>query len=562
MFSKDRILTLDIGVSKIVLGEFIVKNSSTPVLTRYVVRPSDPFAAEAGVRTMESISGLIRELMLEGGIKPAPLYVMLSGQAVFPRFVKLPPVSADKIDEMLRYEASENLPFPIEEVVWDYQILSTEDETELDALIVATKGETAQDAALCAENAGLKLVMVDAMPFALYNCIRFNCPANDKCTMLLDIGGRSTDLIFVEGTKVFTRSISVAGNTITNEIARSLAVSVEEAERIKKEIGFVALGGTYAVVDDETAEKVSKIIRNVITRLHSEVNRSVNFYRSQQGGSAPDKLLLTGGSSLTRYMDTFFREKLGIETEYLNPFANVAVAPELKDDTEALFLMAPSVGLALRGGMKCPIEINLMPPAVIAYQRFAKRIPFFGVAVAGLVLTLLCWFSYAKNLQAVYTDQHGMVKKKLDERTLYQRQIDIVSVDSKELEKKIDYMSAMVVSRASLPEALSIVRQAMIKDTWLTSLTFENESDDVTYMNLVVCGFKRELDANVTNKSAGELLLANLLEASDLFLKEGSKVEQERSTENDRLSELHIRLKLSRKLGVIDESRLVELATK
>ncbi len=562
MFSKDRILTLDIGVSKIVLGEFIVKNSSTPVLVQYVVRPSDPFAAEAGVRTMESISGLIREMMAEGGIKAAPLYVMLSGQAVFPRFVKLPPVSSDKIDEMLRYEAAENLPFPIEEVVWDYQVVSTNDATELDALIVATKGETAQDAARCAENAGLKLAMVDAMPFALYNCIRFNCPANDKCTMLLDIGGRSTNLVFVEGTKIFTRSISVAGNTITSEIARSLAVSTEEAERIKKEIGFVALGGTYAVVDDETADKVSKIIRNVITRLHSEVNRSVNFYRSQQGGSAPEKLLLTGGASLTRYMDTFFREKLGIETEYLNPFANVAVAPELQSETEALFLMAPSVGLALRGCMKCPIEINLMPPAVIASQRFAKRIPFFAVAVAGLVLTLLCWFSYAKNLQKVYTSQHKMVKNKLDERTQYQRQIDTVNVSSKALEKKIDYMSAMVASRASLPEALSIVRQAMIKDTWLTSMTFESESDDAVYMNLVVCGFKRELDADVSNKSAGELLLANLLEASDLFLKEGSKVEQERSMENDRLSELHIRLKLSRKLGAIDESRLVGLATK
>ncbi len=562
MFSKDRILTLDIGVSKTVLGEFQVKNSSMPVLTRYVVRPSNPFAAEAGVPTMESISGLIREMMLEGGIKAAPLYVMLSGQAIFPRFVKLPPVSADKIDEMLRYEASENLPFPIEEVVWDYQVVSAADETELDALIVATKAEMAQDAAACAEGVGVKLAMVDAMPFALYNCIRFNCPDNGKCMMLLDIGGRSTNLVFVEGTKIFTRSISVAGNTITNEIARSLAVSPEEAERIKKEIGFVALGGTYAVVDDETADKVSKIIRNVTTRLHSEVNRSVNFYRSQQGGSAPEKLLLTGGASLTRHMDTFFREKLGVETEYLNPFANVAVAPELQGETEALFLMAPSVGLALRGCMKCPIEINLMPPEVIAYQRFAKRIPFFAVSVVGLILTLLCWFSYAKKLQAAYTSQNEMVKQKLEERTLYQGQIDAVSVSSKALEKKIDYMSAMVFSRASLPEVLSAVRQALIKDTWLTSMTFDNESEDAMYMNLVVSGFKRELDVKVTNKSAGELLLANLLESSDLFVKDGSKVEQERSIENDRLSELHIRLKLSKELGAIDESRLARWATK
>ena len=128
--------------------------------------------------------------------------------------------------------------------------------------------------------------------------------------MVLDIGARSTNLVFVEGAKIFTRSIPVAGNTITNEIARSLSVSVQEAERLKKEIGFVALGGTYAVVDDELSDKVSKVVRNVVTRLHSEVTRSINFYRSQQGIGA-HAAAAHGRRPLTRHMDTFFREKSG-----------------------------------------------------------------------------------------------------------------------------------------------------------------------------------------------------------------------------------------------------------
>lgn len=559
MFAKDRILTLDIGVSKVVLGEFTIHNSSAPVLTRYAVRAVDSLSPEAAARSMSFYSDVVRELMLESGIKPAPLHVMLSGQAVFPRFVKLPPVSADKVDEMIRYEASANLPFPVEEVVWDYQVLSEISAAELDVLIVATKSDTAQDAAACAAAAGLNLALIDAMPFALYNCTCFNYADDGGCTLVLDIGARSTDIVFVEGHRIFSRSIPVAGNAITNEIVRSLAVSSEEAERIKKETGFVALGGTYAVMDDEMADKISKVIRNVVTRLHSEVNRSINFYRSQQDGSVPTRLFLTGGTALMRHMDTFFREKMSIETDYLNPFANVAAVPAVQDDTEALFLMAPSVGLALRGRMKCPIELNLMPPEVVAAQRFARRIPFFGVAVIGFVLTLLCWFSYAKSMQAVYMQQDESVQDRLKERTQYQGQIDAVHAEAEAFERKNVYFSAMMASRYTFTRVLTRVRSAMLPDTWVTRMTFDSEGDD-HYMRLVISGFKRELDAQVTDKSAGELLLANLIDGDDLFSKEGSRVERERSMENERLSEIHLTCKLLRPVGVIDQRWLEEFA--
>ncbi len=563
MFSNDRILTLDVGASKLVLGEFFVKKGASLVLTKYVVRPLDAGQADAVAPTMESLAGVVREMMAEGGIKAAPLYAMLSGSAVFPRFVKLPPVSSDKIDEMVVYEASENLPFPIDEVVWDYQLVSEEAQTEVDALIVATKRETAMDAVACAEGAGLPIAIVDAIPFALYNCVRFNYASGDACTMVLDIGARSTNLVFVEGSKIFTRSIPVAGNTITNEIARSLSVSVQEAERLKKEIGFVALGGTYAVVDDELSDKVSKVVRNVVTRLHSEVTRSINFYRSQQGGSAPTRLLLTGGASLTRHMDTFFREKLGAEVEFLNPFANVAVADPLRDNTEELFLMAASVGLALRSHMKCPVEINLTPPAIVAARRFSRRLPFFGVAVAGLVLTLLCWFSYAKNLQSVYENQNRVVKERLARIESRQNRIDAVKRESSEFSGKADYLSTVVASRASFLEILAGVRKAMIKDTWLTSLSFETSEDgESCYMNLVVSGFKRELDSLVTGKSAAEVLLANLTSSGGLFVGEGSRVERELSKEDDKLSELHLRVKLAVVPGTIDETWRARWAAK
>ena len=241
MFSNDRILTLDVGASKIVLGEFSCKGPS-PVLTAYAVAERDPL--EAGSASGDSflvLADAVREMMAARGIKPAPLHVCLPGQTVFPRFMKIPAATADMVDSMIRDEAAENLPFPLDQVVWDYWKLGADPATgELDALIVATKSDTAQDVAALAEATGLPLAQVDAAPIALYNAVRFNYPETEGCTLALDIGARATNLVFAEGDKVFMRTIPIAGNTITNEIARGLGVEPAEAERIKKEIGFVS----------------------------------------------------------------------------------------------------------------------------------------------------------------------------------------------------------------------------------------------------------------------------------------------------------------------------------
>ena len=94
------------------------------------------------------------------------------------------------------------------------------------------------------------------------------------------------------------------------------------------QVGCFAFGGAYEGPQSETVDKVSKSVRSMMTRLHQELNRSINFYRSQMGGNKPELLLLTGGSSVIPYTDTFLREKLRIETDYFNPFNNVASGPD------------------------------------------------------------------------------------------------------------------------------------------------------------------------------------------------------------------------------------------
>lgn len=120
MTSSDRILTLDIGSSKLLLAEFS-KKSDEVVLLKYAVGPlrQTDSPEEANTILRETLRGLVAD----NGFDPAPLMVSLPGQTVFPRYVKLPQVASDKVAEMISYEAEQNVPFPISEVVWDYQIL-------------------------------------------------------------------------------------------------------------------------------------------------------------------------------------------------------------------------------------------------------------------------------------------------------------------------------------------------------------------------------------------------------------------------------------------------------
>ena len=575
MFSTDRILALDIGASKILLAEFSLKGP-VPVLTGYASAELDPLAAgQPGADLFSSAAETVKALMAEKGFKPAPLHVMLPGQTVFPRFMKIPAASSDLVDNLVRDEAAENLPFPLDQVVWDYWRLGTDEATgELDALIVATKAETAADAAALADAIGCPLALVDAAPLALYNSVRFNCPEADGCTLVLDIGARATNLVFVEGSKVFMRTIPIAGNTVTHEIARTLGVEPAEAERIKKEIGFVALGGTYAVADDETADTVSKVVRNVATRLHSEVNRSINFYRSQQGGSAPDRMLLTGGTALTRHLDTFFQEKLGVEVSYFNPFTNLSVEPGLEEDSEGLFLMASLAGLALRAGAKCPVEINLIPPAIAEERRFLKRLPFFGGAVAAIVLSLLAWFLYAGGVKSQYEKDAKDCQRRANVLKGVQGRLSGASAEVDAEMARVDSYAAIALSRASFPRTLDAIRGAMLPGMWLKSIEFTPgrpaapdgaEAPTAGTVRIVACGFKGELDEAVAHPprrgrrvrggSPGELFCNSLLALTPKVFSSG-RVAKETTTHNKRVAEIDLELVLARPLGTPDLSWL------
>lgn len=470
MFSTNRILALNVGASKIALAEFSIQGGNAPKLLNYGLADLVP-SAEGGESSGDLLVTTLRSLMKQEGIRQAPLLISLSGQVVFPRFVKLPAVGKDKLLQMLQYEVEQNVPFPLDEIVWHHQFIGDASTGEQNAMIVAAKLDSVREVTDSVVAGGFEPEIIDVSPMAIYNALRFNYADLDGCAMVLDIGARSTNLIFVEQDRIYSRCIPVAGNAITQELSKSMQISMEAAEKLKRERGYVSLGGVHQS-EDETAEHVSRVVRNVMTRLHAEISRSINFYRSQQGGSAPIHLFLTGGTSLLPHLDLFFKEKLQVEVEYLNPFVNIMLSPKLDREQVGVdaFMLAEVVGLALRCSLACPVEVNLMPPELVKQKTLKRRIPFLGLAALCILISLGIWTLHQRNMTELYESQREQVEQQLQSLKGKQSNLDAARKKKEVVKTRTDAMKSLLLSRSEWQRRLEAVRKSMMDGFWLMEI--------------------------------------------------------------------------------------------
>ena len=387
MAAPSRILSLSLGTQTLGLAEFRAGDKGGLVLASYQTREllADPGADATRLAQAQLV---LEEMVQQQKLKGARVHYAVSSQSVFTRFVKLPSVGEEQVDQIVTFEAQQNVPYPINEVVWDYQLVDSGDSGQVEVVIVAIKADLLDDINDAVEQSGLKTTLVDVAPLALYNAFRYNYSDVPGCSLIIDIGSRTTNLIFLEPHKVFSRSIPNGGSTITQQIGKEFSEPFQVAEERKKRDGFVSLGGAYAEPDDPDVARVSKMIRNSMTRLHAEIARSISFYRSQQGGSPPEQVFLSGGSTTLPYMREFFHEKFQLPVEFFNPLRNVTVSNQLNVDEigRNAHRMGELVGLALRGSSDCPMELNLRPAKVVRRHALAEKRPF--LVAAGLCALL------------------------------------------------------------------------------------------------------------------------------------------------------------------------------
>jgi hypothetical protein len=199
----------------------------------------------------------------------------------------------------------------------------------------------------------------------------------------------------------------------------------------------------------------------------------VIFYRTQQGGQAPTKMLLAGGSASLPYLDYFFKEKLQAEVEFFNPFRNIELAPNI--DRGTLGRQAPgyggAVGLALRlTAAECPIEVNLLPRFIAAQREFNKKKKYFAGCAIGLALIGAGWWGHLD--QSAKADRAAVEKLRSRVQNLQrlERQIQNYAKAKDALDKDKDQIKTLAQSRARWSQVLNALSECLPPDTWIVQV--------------------------------------------------------------------------------------------
>lgn len=302
----------------------------------------------------------LKKLFKQAGLKSRKVTTSLAGDAVIPRYIRLPAMSAEELRRNIATEAEQYIPLNLDQVVLDFQILNEveeEGQKKIEVLLVAAKNDQVDLHLGLLRKAGLTPQIIDVDAFALQNAYEVSRPGGETETVaLLNVGASLTTLNILEaGQTRFTRDISVAGNDFTKEIQKEFNLNFGEAEEFKRARGAISIeeediGLSVVPETDDRVLRMSDAIMPVLNKLLGEVRRSFDFYETQARKKTVERIVLSGGSARLKNLNRFLASKLGIPVEPLNAFRNFEVGKGL--DSEELAEKEPQlavgVGLALR----------------------------------------------------------------------------------------------------------------------------------------------------------------------------------------------------------------------
>lgn len=342
---KKNVIGLDIGSSSIKLVE-LSEGKTGYRLQSLGISPLPPEAIVDGA-LMDSVTVIdaIKELIKSAKTRTKDVVTSVSGHSVIVKKVTLPFMSKEELEESIKWEAERYIPFDINDVNLDFQILGTASENPevMDVLLVAAKKDIINDYVSVIIEAGLNPVIIDVDAFALENMFAINYEMGmDETIAMADVGASITNInILKNNTSAFTRDIFKGGNYITEEIQRQLHIDYEEAEKIK--IGSKLEATSQPMIQD--------ILQAASETLALEIANSLEFFQSTTTYEKVSKIYLSGGGSKIKDFDTILQQQTGIPVEIVNPFKKIEYN-EKSFDIEYLReigpMMAVGVGLATR----------------------------------------------------------------------------------------------------------------------------------------------------------------------------------------------------------------------
>lgn len=310
----------------------------------------------------------------------------LSGTTSFARFIKLPPVDPSKIGDIVRFEAVQQIPFPLEEVEWSYQLFQAPDSPEIEVGIFAIKRETVNGIIKYFTDVGLEVTVVQTNPLAVYNGLQYD-DRLEGTTMIIDIGAENSDLIIAEGDGIWMRSIPVGGNNFTDALVKAFKLKFPKAEELKRNAATSKYG-----------RQILQAMKPVFSDLVSEIQRSIGFYASTHRDSRIAKVLALGGTFRLPGLQKYLQQNLQLDVVRIDRLnapipTDARFAAAFNDN---ILSSIGAYGLALQGMGLGVMKSSLLPAHIRRERMWRDKTRWFALAaslfVAGTAIPVAKWY--------------------------------------------------------------------------------------------------------------------------------------------------------------------------
>ena len=341
------IVGLDIGSSAVKAVELKAAGKGYRV-TAFGIEPVPPDSiVDGAIIDGTAVADAIRRVFENKAFKSKGVAASLSGNAVIVKKMTLPVMTEAELGESIYWEAEQYIPFDIQDVNLDYQILdpgtTAEAKGTMEVLLVAAKKEKIADYTGVIAQAGRVPVVVDVDAFALQNAYEVNyAPAVGSVVVLLNAGASAININIMSGDQsLFTRDISIGGNAYTEAVQKELNLPFESAEQAKK--GLPVEGITF--------EDVRPVLHAMTENVLLEIQKTFDFFKATAASDRIDRILLSGGASSVDGFAAALEERFGAPVENFDPFKKIgfdATKLGMADSAHLLSTAAVAVGLALR----------------------------------------------------------------------------------------------------------------------------------------------------------------------------------------------------------------------
>jgi type IV pilus assembly protein PilM len=384
MATKKAVWGIDVGQCALKAIKLQAAGDGVEIL-EFAVIEHEKILSHPNVDAPELIKAAVEKFRTQHEVKNDLVVIGVPGQQTLSRFIKLPPVEPKKIPDIVRYEAQQQIPFDMDEVVWDYQTFTESDAPDVEVGIFAIRKELIRKHIDYFSAAGIEPVLAQASPLAMYNAFCYDQGTTDQATILLDIGTQTTDLIVVEGNSIWARPVPIGGNAFTEALVRAFKLSHTKAEHLKRN----ASSSKYA-------RQIFQAMRPVFADLISEVQRSIGFYTAMHRDSEISRIVGVGNAFILPGLQKFMQQNLQIDAQRFAKFdkATLADAAKTNDFNNAVPSLLVAYGLAVQGLGLGSISSSLLPPEIARQLVWQRKSGPFGLAAACFAAAAgVIWFS-------------------------------------------------------------------------------------------------------------------------------------------------------------------------